>query len=122
MEDYIKKMVKKTGKQRHEALLTAVVDGLVNGLAIFTFTLGGLMLASGSFNGFEIKGAVITATGVGLLRFSLRLYEEKGIDMAGLEGLPMVPDIVGDKEKKTDHFLLNILWQPQRLTSLCKLI
>jgi len=30
--------------------------------------------------------------------------------------------IVRDKEKKTDHFLLNILWQPQRLTSLCKLI
>lgn len=91
------------GKQ--QSLAKALIDAAINALAIFTLTLGGFLLANTNLQGIAIKGPFITALGVAMIRFSLRLYREEGIE-AKIDELPGVPDVTaGDREKKLKKYV-----------------
>ena len=68
----------------------ALVDGVINAVAIFFLTLGGLLLAGDIAN---IRPAFLTALSVAFIRFSLRLYQEDGVSTGALSELPAVPDL-----------------------------
>jgi len=78
----------------------AFVDALFNALAIFTLTLGGILLTSSGLDSISVYPAFLTASAVALIRFSLRLYQEEGVNLEGLESLPAVPDVSNEGEKK----------------------
>lgn len=89
----------------------AVVDAFFNAVAIFTLTLGGLILTSSGISSVTLEPAFVTATAVALIRFSLRLYQEDGINLQGLESLPGVPDVDNNKNlaKVVERETLNVL-------------
>ena len=87
------------GEKLHD-FLYALIDALFNALAIFTLTLGGLILTSSGLDSFTLTPAIVTAFYVALIRFSIRLYQEEGVNLNGLEDLPAVPDVNNSDEKK----------------------
>jgi len=89
----------------------ALIDAFFNALAIFTLTLGGMILTSSSISSVTLEPAVVTAGAVALIRFSLRLYQEDGINMEGLDSLPGVPEVDNDKKflKNVELDTLNVL-------------
>jgi len=92
-----------------DTLKKALLDGLVNSVAIFFLTMGGLMLAGDITH---IEPAFLTATAVAFIRFSLRLYQEDGISTGELSELPMVPDVNGEKN----------LWSQKEIFNICKVV
>ena len=92
-----------------ENIKKALLDGVINAVAIFFLTMGGLMLAGEITN---LKPAFLTATAVAFIRFSLRLYQEDGVSTGELSELPMVPDLDSDKS----------LWRQIRFTNVCRVV
>lgn len=78
---------------------SALIDALFNAVAIFTLTLGGLIITSSNLDAITLTPALVTASGVALIRFSLRLYQEEGVNLQGLESLPGVPDVKDEKKQ-----------------------
>lgn len=89
----------------------ALVDASVNAVAIFTLTLGGLILTSNSISTVSLKPALVTSTAVAMIRFALRLYQEDGINLEGMGELAPIP--IGKKETN--------VWSPKELYNLCKI-
>jgi len=91
----------------------AVIDATVNAVAVFTLTMGGLILTSSSIDYLTLEPAFITASAVAMIRFSLRLYQEDGVNLQGLSELPGVPEISDDSKN---------FWRPKEIVHLCEIV
>lgn len=74
-------------------LIHAFLDAFVNAVAIFSLTLGGLILTSNSIDSLSLEPALVTSGAVALIRFSLRLYQEDDVNLEGMGSLPGVPSV-----------------------------
>lgn len=87
----------------------ALVDATFNALAIFTLTLGGLIVTSSNISALQLEPAMVTAFGVALIRFSLRLYKLEGVNLQGLDELPGVPSVDDDTKNFRKTLEVNVL-------------
>ena len=95
-----------------ESIGHALIDATVNAVAIFTLTLGGLILTASNIDTISLRPALVTSSAVALIRFSLRLYQEDGVNLEGMSDITPIP--LG-KDNSTE------LWNPREVYNLCKI-
>lgn len=87
-------------------LKNAVTEAAINGLFIFTYSLGlGALAKIYGFADVSYTFLLLQSGGLALVRFATRLREEEGIDADGLNQLPGIPGGTRKGWKKPSGFM-----------------